>query len=824
MNKFYKSFFVLVLISFLSFGLITSIDVKLVSAESEITNVEAAQLIEILISAGAIAPDKVAKAREMATSLRGGASAATLTQDLTVGSSGSEVLALQKILNRDTDTRVANTGNGSPNNETTYFGEATKAAVVKFQQKYGISPASGYVGPATRQKMNEISSGQQPSTNNGLTLNTAGTVPFVDIRVGTLDASYVNVGSNTPFTLVWVSKNVTSCSVGSNSKPTVGTQTISGITEQTVFGITCTGPQGSATDYVTAYTNTANPDNQIVDNNQNDYTYTQSTTTYYTYTATNTNPNTYNNPTVAACSIAPCVDLKVDGKDTGINTSVKSDKYQYTLSWTGKGVKNCKLQATSTDSQFNVKEYNSTSTSDIVYQLSQYTNFLSTSTTEVYKMSFPGFVYGESASMSGTKVVKLPTAKNLTFSISCEADTNASRLVSDSVYTKFSKELLPMVDLKLDNMDRLTQAYNQKYFLPAQIRAAGGGRPYNAVWTSRGVTSCVGDNKIQFYAMPQEKIISGWSSTTKQVYGNERIVLNGDPDISKITVRITCNDGYVSDRNSTTTGVYKGLIDFVASPYARWEAGKVCNLDGLSTPGEDLIAADKITWPSYGADVGTWPITASLGVVSVSGGVVSYPHDKVNVWPAVPVAGVGQDAAAGVYGNAWIITPTGPRNAGGTYDSYVANTSGWLNPGQTTKSTDELQGPGKMADLSCGAVGSMCAETGLPVPAYYGFMVSTIARGGYRSPSNERSNIVVSACKDAELEAYLNGQAQAGNMSQLSGGTIGGTSGQSAGGLDAFKSMAGGFDWKTAGLGGILGPAGFVTGGMFGGSLGSFGF
>ena len=41
-------------------------------------------------------------------------------------------------------------GAGSLGNETTYFGPATKAAVIKFQLARAITPATGYVGLITR--------------------------------------------------------------------------------------------------------------------------------------------------------------------------------------------------------------------------------------------------------------------------------------------------------------------------------------------------------------------------------------------------------------------------------------------------------------------------------------------------------------------------------------------------------------------------------------------------------------------------------------------------------------------------------------------------
>src|SRR3989344_5564844 len=74
--------------------------------------------------------------------------------NLTVGSLGSEVKALQEYLNAHGYT-VAVSGAGSPGNETTKFGSATKAALIKFQKAKGITPAVGYFGAKTRATINE---------------------------------------------------------------------------------------------------------------------------------------------------------------------------------------------------------------------------------------------------------------------------------------------------------------------------------------------------------------------------------------------------------------------------------------------------------------------------------------------------------------------------------------------------------------------------------------------------------------------------------------------------------------------------------------------
>ncbi|MFA5013057.1 MAG: peptidoglycan-binding protein [Candidatus Paceibacterota bacterium] len=78
-----------------------------------------------------------------------------LTRNLYQGISGEDVRALQKILNAN-GYIISKTGLGSLGNETTYFGQATKAAVIKFQIAKGISPAAGYVGSITRSALTSL--------------------------------------------------------------------------------------------------------------------------------------------------------------------------------------------------------------------------------------------------------------------------------------------------------------------------------------------------------------------------------------------------------------------------------------------------------------------------------------------------------------------------------------------------------------------------------------------------------------------------------------------------------------------------------------------
>lgn len=72
-----------------------------------------------------------------------------LTRNLKVGSTGADVKALQKFLNTH-GVVVALSGIGSPGNESTYFGLATKKALIVYQKSKGINPTTGYFGPLTR--------------------------------------------------------------------------------------------------------------------------------------------------------------------------------------------------------------------------------------------------------------------------------------------------------------------------------------------------------------------------------------------------------------------------------------------------------------------------------------------------------------------------------------------------------------------------------------------------------------------------------------------------------------------------------------------------
>ena len=70
------------------------------------------------------------------------------TKDLRLGMRNNDVLQLQKFLNNN-GFAIAKTGVGSKGKETTYFGPATKAALIKFQKANKV-PGTGFFGKMTR--------------------------------------------------------------------------------------------------------------------------------------------------------------------------------------------------------------------------------------------------------------------------------------------------------------------------------------------------------------------------------------------------------------------------------------------------------------------------------------------------------------------------------------------------------------------------------------------------------------------------------------------------------------------------------------------------
>lgn len=92
---------------------------------------------------------QIAALQAQLNAAQGVAPSTSFTRDLTVGSTGDDVKALQQWLNAG-GYQVAASGAGSPGNESSYFGSLTRAALAKYQAAKGITPSVGYFGPKTR--------------------------------------------------------------------------------------------------------------------------------------------------------------------------------------------------------------------------------------------------------------------------------------------------------------------------------------------------------------------------------------------------------------------------------------------------------------------------------------------------------------------------------------------------------------------------------------------------------------------------------------------------------------------------------------------------
>jgi len=136
------------------------------------------------------------------SAMQGGSTSAgaNFTMDLTIGSTGSQVVALQNILiSKGFLTMPAGVAEG-------YFGALTRSAVAKWQASAGISPAVGYVGPKSRAALNAMG-GTTTTTTTTTTTGTTGTVGttgsittpgaegILTVTAGPISNTVVNVGA-----------------------------------------------------------------------------------------------------------------------------------------------------------------------------------------------------------------------------------------------------------------------------------------------------------------------------------------------------------------------------------------------------------------------------------------------------------------------------------------------------------------------------------------------------------------------------------------------------------------------------------------------------
>jgi len=144
------------------------------------------------------------------TAITGVPAGFTFTKNLKLGSTDPDVVYLKKVLDVEVPTHTAWTG-------TSYFGVKVKAAVIAFQEKYtadcltpfGLTAGTGFVGSATRTKLNAILAGSTPTTPTtpttpvgaGLTVTLASDTPAASTFIRDTGALVAQANSNfTKFT------------------------------------------------------------------------------------------------------------------------------------------------------------------------------------------------------------------------------------------------------------------------------------------------------------------------------------------------------------------------------------------------------------------------------------------------------------------------------------------------------------------------------------------------------------------------------------------------------------------------------------------------
>ena len=128
----------------------------------------------------------------------------TFTRNLSQGSSGSDVMYLQVLLNSNASTRVAASGAGSPGAETQFFGPLTATAVSAFQNMYassiltplGLTSGTGFFGASSRAKANMLVA-SAPSPTPG-TPSPTPTTPTPGITTPGMEGSLIVTINSTP--------------------------------------------------------------------------------------------------------------------------------------------------------------------------------------------------------------------------------------------------------------------------------------------------------------------------------------------------------------------------------------------------------------------------------------------------------------------------------------------------------------------------------------------------------------------------------------------------------------------------------------------------
>ena len=187
-----------------------------------------------VVSMLAIAPSVHADSAMSATSLSVTAPF-QFANNMQIGAKGNDVLQLQKFLNKNAATMIAQAPHaGSVGKETSAFGPATQAAVEVFQKESGI-PQTGVVGDLTRAALNKAMLGVV--SVNALPTATGMKVDLSTPGTALLSAQY-DGGTEKP--TIWFAYGTTATAMTTLS-PQITADKTAGTTQVTLSNLTA-GP------------------------------------------------------------------------------------------------------------------------------------------------------------------------------------------------------------------------------------------------------------------------------------------------------------------------------------------------------------------------------------------------------------------------------------------------------------------------------------------------------------------------------------------------------------------------------------------------------